>query len=340
MENNGMDLHTEFLADVAEFWVHNREFRDAVNQVGTDDENAVLKAYELRAEIFRILNGPNGDPAERVKKSLGQIINLPTKSPIRKRVLTLLESFLQDPKYQKEKNPVTRIEDVLTAEEQKIKTTAKGLYNAGHYREALEMVLPLLKSPRIMRNVGMVGFIMNCYNKLGYYENALKYAKFYLALKTDVRAFGIAALAAQRLEQWGEALQYAKEYLKFKVDPTALGIAALAAKKLGQFEEALSYARRITELENDNEGMIGMVAQLAHRLMSWEEALRYAEKYLTLKVDSAHLWIAADSAYQLGKDEQASMYANRILEKVPDDKRALRLIYLANQRRSENIEIE
>ncbi len=344
MEN----LQSKFLWDVADFWVYDKGLREAVNSGDTP----VDMRMEIQKKLLSIVQPVDSEPLRQIfDKRKGAIIGLP-KSPIRTLVLKFLDSLIKQDVYSAafEDRParggIHRV--VLTEAERDRKREANALYKSGEFDAALKIVLELLsKNSKLRCNSGIIGCIVNCYNKLGNYkcaldyaikllelepenktalgiaalsaqrlelwEQALDYAERCSRLERNVVTLGTAALSAQKLELWGKALSYARQYLELKKDIIMLGIAALSAQKLELWEEALNYAKQCLELER-NITILGIAALSAQRLGLWEEVLGYARQYLELGKDVAILGIAALSAQRLGLWEEALGYAEQYME--------------------------
>lgn len=281
----------ELLGDLTDFWVTDPELRAKVA-----DPEIHRQGIEMRNSIFAIVENPEAHSEKEVAKAMGQLRQLRSKSPKRKKLLKFLEEINNGKKQtQQEQEKKLASSYRLTEAESKAKSEAKELYESGKYFEALTIVENLLRlNPFLEANPGIIGFIMHCYNKLRNPPKTLEFAEKLVKLKdNEPKSWAVAASAAQRTRDEKKALQYAEKGLEFEIDnKVLLGIAALAASRLNQNKKALVYA----------------------------------EASLELSVEIAFLGIAMVAAKNMGLHDKSLNYAKRILIINPHDQVALRII--------------
>lgn len=206
-------MQAKFLADVSEFLALDKKFRETLLDAGSvqnllDDIREVILAKGF-------LQKGEEDFAKALKQKKAAVIAKKGVWPseVRKRILGFLDTLLADPSYggqEREKN--VQADPSLTPHQALMKSQAKELYVAGKYEEAITLGLRLLHdSPRVQRNPGVLGFLMNCYNKLKNYSKVWEYAEKLLALKNHEPSradLGMAVSAAYKLGQWEAVSRY------------------------------------------------------------------------------------------------------------------------------------
>mgnify|MGYP001595129005 CR=1 FL=1 len=231
--------HTDKIADAAEFVVHDREFRAAVNCVDLNNDATVARAQEIRRQVLDILLRDGNDLNGRIKnlKAIG------TKSPVKLKVL----DFLTKQSLGVASSERHRLE--FTPAEKEQKERAKELYRHARYKEALSIGLGMMKAnPNLINDYSMTGLLMYCYHKLSDTENALKYAR--LSLKMSPPActhlegkVHIATECAYKLGLYEEAMEMTRKYPEFKTGWRTSCLAVRAAYKIGSYKEALEAAQ-------------------------------------------------------------------------------------------------
>lgn len=280
------------LADVADFWVNDL----ALHQLIGHSQEMHHEALEIRDRIFRVIEKPDGKKNDNlINRALGEVHKIDTKSPIRIKFLDFLEKLA---KTKIEKKTVKRqASHPLTQGERIAKGKAKIFYDNGNYETALKIGLSILQGGKAKNNPGVIGFIMNCYNKLNNYEKALEYAEILMELEKE--EVGLACYA----------------------------IAGMAALKIRNFKKSLYYYEKALEIKKDDPGILNMIYIVAINLKEYSKCLKYAQALLEIEPNNLNALITVmNTSDTLGYKGIACRAAKDVLAKRPENKQALTIL--------------
>lgn len=280
------------LADVADFWVNDL----ALHQLIGNSQEMYREAMEIRDRIFRVIENTDGTKnGNLINKALGEVHKIDTKSPIRTKFLKFLEELAKTKIEKKEVKQ--QASHPLTQGERIAKGRAKKLYDQGNYEAALEIGLSILQGREAKNNPGVIGFVMNCYNKLNNYEKALEYAEILMEL--EEKEVGLACYA----------------------------IAGTSAIKIRNLKKSLYYYERALEIAKDDIGILNMIHAVSFKLKEYNKCLKYAQALLEIEPNNLNALITVMNASDaLGYKGIACRAAKDVLVKRPENKQALTIL--------------
>lgn len=291
-------------AEIADFLVHDIEFRTAVNNIDSLDR---------RKRIFEILDecgSLNGNYLNAVR---GRLIAWTDRSDVRKKLLEFLEKLQREEITEKFGKPA----GFLTEIERKEKVKAKELYRAGNYREALALGLRLIQqNPRLNNDPGTVGFIAHCYNRLDDLDNAYLWAQRALEMSSvgeEVTAkLDIVIRFYFDRGMHEEIMELTEKYPCCKKDRGIVKLIAKAAFKLKRYKEALDAAKHYVFycvcMKWPNLEMLEIGMSSAMVLKDYAQGMRFCKLYLKTAKSLFVLQIAAIATAKLGDAEAARAY--------------------------------
>lgn len=280
------------LADVADFWVNDL----ALHKLIGNSQEMHYEALGIRDRIFRVIENTDGKKnGNLVNKALGEVHKIDTKSPIRKKFLEFLEELAKTKTEKKEAKH--QASHPLTQGERIAKGKAKIFYDNGNYEAALEIGLSISQGREAQNNPGMVGFVMNCYNKLNNCEKALEYAEILIELEKE--EVGLACYA----------------------------IAGTSALKMRNLKKSLYYYERALEIAKDDVGILNMIHVVAFKLKEYSKCLKYAQALLEIEPNNLNALITVmNTSDTLGYKGIACRTAKDVLTKRPENKQATAIL--------------
>ncbi len=294
-------------ADVAEFLCHNAPFREAFYRSGLD----------LRKQILAILYGNNNNQIDR-------LLALEGGWPVIDKIVTFLRlRILKQINKQRpdSKEPISAVP--MTPEERFQKAQAKTLYDAEKYQEAVEMALELIaRNPHLEQDDGIIGFIMNCYNRSNDAQKALKYALLNLKLEEEkttgagIATVGIAMYWAKYLGEYELVLMLAKKYPKYLSNYPLSRVAAKSAYYLGRYEDVVKFADNC-EPHLVTGTVLDMAIESAFRVGNYIDVIKFARLYYSIwKLPLSTLRMVVLSARKFGDSDTEQMYSKAYDKKL------------------------
>jgi len=184
------------------------------------------------------------------------------------------------------------------------------------YRKALAM-----GGNELYANLGLGNL---CYKK-GDDDTALECFEFYLSINGgNVAVLTMMGNIHQRHKRFEDALRYYKRTLVYDANnPFALYGMGNCYRGMQQLDQAIECWLRVLNLEPENQNLYTRVGDACLVLGRFEEAERYYHRSLRIGFDLyAHLGLA--KAYLSDeKFDEAEMECRTILERMPDNRRAL-----------------